>query len=160
MENAIKNIFAREALHSRAKLFAMSGGLPVGKRTVRQGLKPLAMRPKIIVPNGGQQDHREFQSTNTTTEPTAEYKLLVKAEVAYTMARRETALLSARLYGGHPYNAPFENVATEFGYRELTAEKRLLVQAEVKETLARRKADVPHAAVMRSSRPWLERSPL
>ena len=61
MENAIKNIFAREALRSRAKLFAMSGGLPVGKRTIRQGLKPLAMGPKIIMPNGGQQEvHSDF----------------------------------------------------------------------------------------------------
>ena len=107
MEDAIKSIFVGGALRSRAKLFAMSAGLPVGKRTVRRGLKPPAMRPKTLVPNGGQQDHREYQSTNTTTEPTAEYKLLVKAEVAYTMARRETALLSAKLYGGHSYNAPF-----------------------------------------------------
>ena len=39
----------------------MSGGLPVGKRTVRQGLKPLAMRPNNIVPNGGQQEvHPDF----------------------------------------------------------------------------------------------------
>ena len=61
MENAIKNIFAGGALRSRAKLFAMSGGLPVGKRIVRQGLEPRAIRPKNIAPNGGQQEvHPDF----------------------------------------------------------------------------------------------------
>ena len=61
MKNAIKNIFAREALRSRAKLFAMSGGISVRKRTGRQGLEPRAMRPKIIAPNGGQQEvHLDF----------------------------------------------------------------------------------------------------
>ena len=78
MENAIKNIFAGGALRSRAKLFAMSGELPVGKKAVRRGLKPSAVRPKVMGPNGGQQDLREYQSTNTTTELTAEDKLLVK----------------------------------------------------------------------------------
>jgi len=119
--------------------------LPARKKALRQGLKPSVMRLRVLVPNGEQQGLRGHQRTNTTTELTAEEKLLVKAEVACTMARRETERLSRVLYGGHPYNAPYENVSTG-----LTVGERLLVQAEVKETMARRKvAEIKEAMACR-----------